>query len=65
MRPSAPGVAVTKPCAGGAAFTPRMGSETPIIKIKSNKKLIKKGYRFFIGGDYIRIVMATSWSPLQ
>ena len=52
MRPSGPGVAVTKPCAGGAAFT---GNATPIIKKANSKKLIKKVVRVFIGGDYIRV----------
>src|SRR6185436_7611694 len=50
MRPSGPGVAVTKPCAGVAAVTELAGRAMPTMTMIRIRKLIKYVVRFFIGG---------------
>jgi hypothetical protein len=62
MRPSGPGVAVTKPCACGAALAMLAGNATPIndksrIIGTKNKKILN-----FIGAEYIIWVTVTSLS---
>jgi hypothetical protein len=53
MRPSGPGVEVTNPCLGGAAFARLMGIESPKNKTVVTTRLASRAKRIFIGGDYI------------
>lgn len=51
-------MAVTNPCALGAALVMLAGMEIPINNKANMNKLIKRVGRIFIGGDYISNIVS-------